>query len=232
MIEQPPKLTVRRPTRRPTAAQIAAFRDAPTGFVVDALQGAGALAAAIRPVDVTGRLPGRAAGPALTAGNGPADVLATLAAVAFLQDGDILVAGASGHQGCAAAGDRLAGMAKNAGAAGLVTDGPMRDLDGILAAGLPCWCTGLTPASPFTTGPGQIGLPLMIGGQRVETGDMIVADRDGVVVVPFADIDPVIAALGQVRELEARLDAEVAAGQTVTEAMRALLASDEVAYLD
>ena len=97
---------------------------------------------------------------------------------------------------------------------------------------LPVWCTGLTPASPFSTGPGQVGSAIRIGGQQVATGDMIVADRDGVVVVPFDQIDTVITALDKVAELETALDADVAAGLKVPEAIAHLLKSDAVRFQD
>ena len=124
-------------------------------------------------------------------------------------------------------GDRLAGMMKNGGAAGFVTDGPVRDYDGIIPVGLPVWCTGVTPASPHMTGPGSVGFPIQIGGQEVETGDMIIADRDGVVVVPFDRLDEVIARLEKVRVLEAELDAKVAGGLVVPEWVEDYLASDQ-----
>jgi 4-hydroxy-4-methyl-2-oxoglutarate aldolase len=231
MIVEPSKLTIRRPSRRPTSAQIAAFQDVPTGFVVDALGGTGALDAAIKPLAPTD-LPGHVAGPALTAGNGPADIMATLAALAFLQDGDVLVAAFAGHQGCAASGDRVSGMAKNGGASGFVTDGPMRDYAGVVAVGLPCWCTGLTPATPYSSGPGSVGLPVQIGGQKIETGDMIVADRDGVVIVPFDRLDAVIERLSSIHAMEAARDAEVAGGLAVPDDVRAWLDSDLVTYVD
>ena len=232
MIEEPPLLTIRRNLRRPTDAQIATFREAPTGFVADALDGGGALSREIRPLGDGRDLPCRAAGPALTADCGPADILATLAALAFIRPGDVVVAACAGHQGCAAAGDRVAGMMRNSGAAGLVTDGPVRDYDGVVAAGLPVWCTGLTPASPYSKGPGKVGFPVQIGGQQVATGDMIVADRDGVVVVPFERVDEVIARLARIAELEAALDAKVAEGQRVPATIIELLESDCVAYTD
>ena len=231
MIEEPSKLTIRRPSRRPTTTQIAAFQDVPTGFVVDALGGTGALDGAIEQL-APDDLPGHVAGSALTAGNGPADTLATHAALAFLQEGDVLVASFAGHRGCAAAGDSVLGMATNAGARGFVTDGPMRDYAGIVAVGIPCWCTGLTPDTPYMTGPGTVGLPVQIGGQQVETGDMIVADRDGAVVVPFGRLDAVIARLSEVRAMEAVRDAEVAGGVTVPDHVRDLLDGDQVTYVD
>ncbi len=232
MIEEPPLLSIKRPSRRPTAAQIAAFRDVPTGFVVDAMFGAGALASVIRPVGESRDIDCHAVGPALTVDNGPGDVLATLAAPEFIQPGDVLVATSDGYQGCAAAGDRVMGMAKNSGAAGFVSDGPVRDYAGIVKVGLPLWCTGLTPASPFSTGPGRIGHPVQIAGQRVETGDMVIADFDGVVIVPFDRIDAVIATLARVSELETERDAAVESGLRVPDNIRELLASDRVRYED
>ena len=226
MIEKPPVLRLRRPDRRPTDAQIAAFSGAATSFVVDAMLGAGALDARIAPMPDTAA---RVAGPALTCDNGPGGVLATLGAIHLVRPGDVIVAGFGGHQGCAAAGDKVTGMARNAGAVAFITDGPVRDAADIRKAGLPVWCTGLTPGTPHENGPGTVGLPIHIAGQRVETGDLIVADEDGVVVVPFARIDAVIAHLNVVRGLEGDLDTKIADG--FREPIAELLASDRVRWV-
>jgi len=225
MIEEPKTLRIGADVqRRPTAAQVAAFKGVPTGFVVDAMFGSGQMDAAVSPL-----LPGldSVVGPAVTAENRPSDVLATLGAIKFIQPGDVVVAGVQGWQGCASAGDRVCGFAKNSGAVGFVTDGPMRDLDGLEDVGLPVWCTGLTPGSPYGTGPGQVGSAVMVAGQRVETGDMIVADRDGVVVVPFAMIDEVAVRLPAVAEMEHAMDAEVRDGLRLPESIVELLESDQ-----
>lgn len=228
MIEEPPKLTVHRNRRRPSAAQIAAFQGVSTGFVVDALEGRGSVSTDLTPVW------GQAcvAGPALTADNGPADILATLAALAFLQAGDVLVVGTGGHRGSSAAGDQVSGMAKNAGAAAMIVDGPVRDAPGIQEAGLPAWSTGLNPGSPFTTGPGVVGGATRVCGMPVRTGDMIVADGDGVVVVPFDAIDHAISGIEAVRAAEAALEADVKAGLTVPQAIRTLLDGPDVRFVD
>ncbi len=231
MIEEPPLLTIARESRRPDAAQVAAFQEVPTSFVVDAMYGSGALSGRIRPLGESRDLVSVAAGPALTVGCGAGDVLALLAATDSVQDGDIVLAAFDGFQGCAAAGDRVCGMLRNAGAAGFVTDGPVRDYAGIVGIGLPCWATGLTPASPYSNGPGTVGLPIQIGRRQVETGDMIVADHDGVVVVPFARIDAVIEKLETVKALENALDAEVEKGLTMFPATRELLKTDRVKYV-
>ncbi len=231
MIEEPPLLTVKRPDRRPSAQQIAAFQNVPTSFVVDSLQGGHTLASNIRPIGESRDINCTAAGPALTVDNGPGDILALLGALAFVQPEDIVVTAFHGHQGCASCGDRVCAMAKNGGAAGLVTDGPARDYQGIVEVGLPVWCTGLTPNTPYSKGPGKIGLPIQIGGCQVENGDMIVADFDGVAVVPFDRIDDVIAALKDIVALEEVDDAKIRAGLKVRPAMVQLLDSSQTKYV-
>ena len=89
MIEEPPLLKIKQTRRRPTQAQIDAFQNTPTGFVCDAMDGGGSLSADIRPL-ITDRPVPSIAGPALTADNGPADILATLASLHFIQPGDVL----------------------------------------------------------------------------------------------------------------------------------------------
>ena len=229
MIEDPPLLRINTARNRPSADQIAAFQGVPTGFVVDAMFGRGALDRRIQPLEGNA-MTGQVAGPALTAGCVAGDILGTLAALNFLQAGDVLVAAFDGFDGCAAAGDRVLGMAKNAGAVGFVSDGPVRDYAGIAALDFPAWCAGLTPNSPVSNGPGTVGHAISLGGKQVSSGDMIVADRDGVVVVPFAQIDAVLAQLETVKELEVALDADVAAGLTVPPAIQALLNSDKTRY--
>lgn len=232
MIEAPPPLTIKTRFRRPTDAQISAFQGVPTGFVVDALLGGGALSSSIQPVGGGRDIDCVAAGPALTADCGAGDVLALFAALKFITLGDVVVSSFAAHTGCAAAGDRLVGMMKNNGAAGFVTDGPVRDYVGIVPVGLPVWCVGLTPASPHMSGPGTIGFPVQVGGQQIETGDMIVADRDGVVVVPFAKIDEVILKLAHIAELEADLDAKVAQGLKVPSWVEEYLKSESTVRKD
>jgi len=232
MIEEPPKLTIKRPSRRPTDQQIAAFQNIPTGFVVDAMDGTGAMHSAIKPIDQDLRNAHTAAGPAITVDNTPGDILALFAAPGFIQSGDIVINAFKAYQGCAAFGDRVSGMIKNAGAKAMITDGPVRDLAGVLEVNLPVWCTGINPNSPVATGLGRIGLPVQIGGLEVETGDMIIADRDGVVVVPFEMIDKIIDRLEHIKKLEIDLDAEVAKGLTMMDSIAEMLESDQVRYID
>ena len=229
MIEEPKRLRIARHRPRPDPAHVAALAAHPTGFVLDAMYGAGAMDARIKPLP---GLPGRLCGPVLTVGNRPGDILASLAALEVIEAGQVLVAAFDGHAGCAAGGDRLVGMLRNAGGAGFVTDGPMRDLAGLADVGLPVFCAGLTPGSPVVAGPGTVGLPVVLGGVAVETGDVVVADADGVVVVPGRMVPAVAAAVDRVARAEAALDAEVAAGRASVDAIRAMLEGDDVEWVE
>ena len=227
MINEPKPLTICRNTPRPTSQQITAFQQVPSSFVADALGGGGHLDIGIKPLlPVTKPM----AGPALSVANQPGDILASMAALNFIQPGDIVVATNSAHQGYATAGDRLCGMMKNNKARGFISDGPLRDRAGLMAVGLPVWATGFTPGSPFSNGPGAVGLPIQIGGQTVQTGDMIIADDDGVVVVPFAQIDQTIANLADIQQQETKLDQEVENGLKIPPGITALLNSDQVDF--
>lgn len=232
MIEEPPLLTIKRPERRPTKAQIDAFRGVPASVVSDAMDGRGALSPDIRHLDGGRVLPDSAVGVALTVDNGPADMLALWASLRFIQPGDILVSSFEGFGTRAQFGDRVSGMLRQLGTAGVVTDGPVRDIEGIQPVGMPIWCQGLAVASPFSNGPGSIGLPIQIGGQRVETGDIVVADLNGVVVVPFKQIDQVANRVRETLALEDELAARIEKGLTAPPFVDDLLAGNRVRWVD
>ncbi len=228
MIEEPPLLQVlsRKSRNRPTQTQIDAFRGAQTGHICDAMGGIAAMDMNIKPLP---GVPDALCGPALTADCGPADILALTAALSELEAGDVLVQSTGGWLGCAGIGDMVSGMAQNAGAAGVVTDGCARDLPGIQALAFPLFAAGINPNSPYGKGPGAVGHPVQCGGRQVCSGDMIIGDQDGVVVVPFAQIDAVLAALEDVRAAEVELEAKVKAGLSVPDAVQELVSSDAVA---
>ena len=167
MLEDPPILQINRRIARPDAALLEAFRGMPTGFVTDSMEGRGALDHRIKPID-----PACAAfvGVALTCQCGPGDNLAILGALSIAERGDVIVAAADGFAELAVMGDRVTGMARNRGAVGLVTDGAVRDTPGIRAVGLPCFARGVTPSSCAASGPGMVGLPVVIGGDRGRLG--------------------------------------------------------------
>jgi 4-hydroxy-4-methyl-2-oxoglutarate aldolase len=232
MIEDPPLLSIRSDFERPAAEALTALTGVPSGHLVDALGGHGALDYRIKPVTEAPPAAHAFCGVALTCACGPADNLAVFAALEALRPGDVIVAATEAFTGCAVVGDLLLGMARNAGAVAFVTDGLARDLDGIEGVGIPVFCRGVSPNSPARNGPGTLGLPVTLGGVTVSSGDLIAGDRDGVVVVPRAEIDAVIRALEGVRESEAALEAKVKAGLKVPDFVQGLLASERVRRLD
>lgn len=228
MIDDPPLLTILRHRPRPDAALLATLGGVPTGHVIDALEGAGAMAAAIKPID-----PARAAfvGVALPCQTGPGDNLAVMAALALAQPGDAIVVAADGFVGSAIIGDNVAWMARNAGVVALVTDGAARDAAGIRDIGVPLFAAAVTPNSCARSGPGRVGLPVVCGAVAVAAGDVLVGDADGVVVIPLALLAAVVAQLADVQVAERALQARLAGGLRQMDAVAALLASDRVRYV-
>ena len=234
MIENPPLIQIKKSSsrNRPSIKQLANFKNVPTGFICDALNGYAALDTNIKPLPIPGKKVEHIVGPALTVFSGAADVLGMSIALSEIQPGDIVVNGVSGFQGTAAVGDRIAGMIKNNGGIGLITDGPMRDLEGIIETGLSCFCTGLNPNSPYNSGPAKIGYPTEIGNKTIHSGDIIVADSDGVTVVPFNKIDEVIEKLDRIIELENAVDDKVKNGLKISQKALNYINSDQVIYED
>jgi 4-hydroxy-4-methyl-2-oxoglutarate aldolase len=224
----PPALTVRRNFTRPAAAHVHMLRDVATGWIVDANGRRGALDYRIRPITRAVRF----CGVALTVHSRPRDNLAPYAAIAYAQAGDVMVVAADAYEEASVVGDILLGMAKNQGVAALVTDGMVRDVDGLDAVGIPVFARGLSPNSPYKDGPGTIGLPISIGGVAVESGDIIVGDQDGVVVVARAAVEVVIAALDEIRAKEHKMEQLVANGAKLPPGMDALIAEKGVRYVD
>jgi 4-hydroxy-4-methyl-2-oxoglutarate aldolase len=225
MIKDPPLLKIRRNFTRPTAALLAGFAGMPTGYLVDAMGGGGCLDHRIKPLAERSKV---MVGTAVTCHAGPADNLALFGALHAAREGDVLVCATDSFMGAAVAGDLLLGMALNRGVAGLVTDGLVRDIVGILKVDMPVYCAGVTANSPARNGPGTVGLPVVLGGLRVDSGDIIVGDRDGVVVVPLAEATAVLARLGEVEAAEASLDAKVRAGLQIPDFVQAIIDSDRV----
>jgi 4-hydroxy-4-methyl-2-oxoglutarate aldolase len=229
MIKDPPLLTIKRSFPRPGADELAPFATVQTGYVVDAMEGRGALDHRIKPLAPVASV---LVGTAITCHCGPADNLALFAALATARPGDILLAATDGFAGTSITGDLLMGMARNRGLSGLVTDGLARDLAGILGVGLPVYCMGLSPNSPARNGPGSVGLPIVMGGVTIGSGDIVVADNDGVVIVPHSLIREVIGRLPAIRAAESSLESKVKGGLEIPDFIQSILASDRVVQIE
>ncbi len=229
MIDDPPLIKLKRNPPRPTEAQIGALRGVPTGFVVDAMDGRGAVSFTIKPVDPE---VSSFCGVAVTCHAGPADNLAVLAALPQVGADDVIVAATDAFLETAVVGDLVLHMARNRGAVALVTDGSVRDTPGIIDVGLPCFCAAVTPNSPAKNGPGTVNLPVTLGGVQISAGDLLIGDVDGVVVVPYDRIDAVIARLEDIRAKEDEMMAAVEGGLGVPGHINDLYASGRVEETD
>lgn len=225
MLKEPPLLTVRRHFERPARALLQKLEGVQTGHVVDAMLGRGALEHPIKPVD-----PDRAqfVGAALTVETGPSDNLAIIAALAIAQPGDVIITASDAFSVTAVVGDNVSWMAKNKGVVAIVIDGMARDRDGIVGVGLPVFARGITPNSCVKSGPGKIGLPIVCGGVAVSSGDVVVGDRDGVVIIPRLEAEAVIGRIDEVKRAEVATQAKIAAGMTHPGWVDELLSSDRV----
>jgi 4-hydroxy-4-methyl-2-oxoglutarate aldolase len=225
MIDDPPILTLRTEFSRPDAELVVALNGVPTGFVADALGGRAALSGAIKPIDEKA---GKFCGVAVTCHTGPADNLAVFAALEIAQAGDVIIIGTDAFTGTAVIGDLVLGMAKNRDVVAIVTDGYVRDIEGIRQVDLPCFAAGVTPDSPARNGPGTAGLPISLGGRSISSGDVLVGDLDGVVVIPSTQLGEVVSQMPEIKEAEAELDAKVKDGLDLPAFAIELLESDGV----
>jgi 4-hydroxy-4-methyl-2-oxoglutarate aldolase len=225
LIKDPPLLKIRRGFERPNPKLLAGFAGVPTGHLVDAMGGRGCVDYRVKPLAPSDAV---MVGTAVTCHAGPADNLALFGALHVARKGDILVAATDSFKATAITGDLLLGMARNRGIAGFVTDGLIRDLVGVLGVGLPVYCAGVTANSPARNGPGTVGLRVVVGGIAIGSGDIIVGDRDGVVVVPLGDAPSVLSRLQDVQAAEAGLEAKVKAGLEIPDFIEAIVASDKI----
>jgi len=221
-------LTIKRNFTRTAIKFVSQFMNLPTGNVCDAQGRVGALDYRIKPVGGAFQF----CGTALTVDSGPRDNLAAWASLEFAKPGDIVLIATGGHLASSVVGDLYVGMAKNAGVAAIVTDGVVRDLPGINAVGIPVFARGICPNSPWKNGPGRVGLPIVIGGVSVNAGDIVVGDRDGVVVVARSAAPTVAEALTDVLAKEKTMEAAVKAGMTVPGWLREAYDAKGVRFLD
>lgn len=194
-------------------AVITALCDLGAATVHEAQGCRGAFSAAIKPIDANFRLGGRA----LTVDAAPGDNLILHHALTKARPGDVLVVDAKGYLEAGPWGDILSEAAMLHGLSGLVIDGAVRDAAAIEEMGFPVFCRGLSIKGTGKNQPGVIGQPIVIGGTLVRTGDVIIGDRDGVVVVAAEEADAVLDRARQRAEKEAAFRASLREGRTTVE---------------
>lgn len=139
--------------------------------------------------------------------------ISTRAAIEAMPEGCIAVVDAMGITDAGIFGDILCSRMAKRGVAGLVTDGVVRDVAGVLASGLPVWCDGVA-APPSVAGLTFVNWqePVGCGGVAVFPGDVIVVDDDGAVVIPQALLDEIVPVAIEQEQLEGWIMTEVEKG--------------------
>ena len=134
-------------------------------------------------------------GPALTVKCRAGDNLTLHAALNICQEGDVLVVSNEEDDTRALMGEiMMAFLRYTKKVAGIILDGPIRDIDEIGKWDFPVYCTGTTPGGPYKEGPGEVNVPIACGGISVNPGDIILADPDGVIVIPRQDAPEILEA--------------------------------------
>ena len=193
---------------RPSTQLLEHLAALPTPNISDNMQRHYGAAAGLRPFHRGGKL----VGPAFTVKTRPGDNLLVHKAIDMASPGDVIVVDAGGELAQAIIGEIMSAHAAKRGVAGFVIDGAIRDADAIAGANWPVFARGVTHRGPYKDGPGEINVPVCIGGMVVHPGDIIVGDADGVLAVPQDMAEEVIAAARAQNQKEEATLAAIAAG--------------------
>ena len=171
--------------KRPAPELVARFRNMPVANIDDSMGRIAAVDATIEPIGYKGQM----LGTAFTVRVPQGDNLMFHAAMDLAKPGDVIVIDAGGFTDRAIFGELMSTYCRSRGIAGIVCDGAIRDREGLAKMeNFHVYARAATPNGPYKNGPGEINVPVVIGGKVVRPGDIIVGDDDGIVI-----IDPAIA---------------------------------------
>ena len=185
------------------------FLDVPVANVSDCMSRMTAGGARLRPMHAGGRM----AGPALTIKTRPGDNLMIHKALQMARPGDVLVVDGGGDLTNALIGEIMVGDAVQQGLGGFVMNGAIRDAGALRAGTFPVFAAGITHRGPYKDGPGEINVPIAIDGMVIEPGDLVIGDDDGLLCVPFDDVERLLAAARQKQRVEDQMVADIQAGR-------------------
>ena len=159
-------------------------------------------------------------GQAVTVQLSKGDLVDPLKALEMGQEGDVVVVDAGGDLNTSVCGGLMGGLAQNRGIRGMIVDGAGRDTDELEEINWPIWTRAITPRGTHTMFSERreelsINVPIACGGVVVNTGDFIVADLMGVVVVPLESAEEVVRLAQEQADREVATRAWVAQGKTV-----------------
>ena len=189
------------------------FQGIPTAVLADSQTMGGVMDCGIRPLSQDMVLLGRA----LTCQCVPGDNLALHKAITQAQPGDVLVVSCGGRMDCSVLGEMMAICCQGNDVAGVVIDGCVRDSLALVKMNFPTFCRGIHPKGPKREAMGTIGGAVVCGGVTVETGDIIAADADGVVVIKPQEAAAVLEKANAKLQKEAELLPLLRSGHTTWE---------------
>lgn len=194
--------------RKVDAQWIEAFRKLPVANVSDVMSRMTAAGAALRPYYTGGTM----VGPAITVKSRPGDNLLVHKALDIAEPGDIIVVDAGGDLTNAIIGELMVAHAAQRGLGGIVIYGAIRDSAELSAGSFPVFACGVTHRGPYKDGPGEVNVPISIGGMVINAGDLICGDPDGLLSVPMDDAETVFAAASKKHEAETKQMENIRAG--------------------
>jgi len=194
--------------KRPDPRLVAELGKMVTPHVSDSMERLYAGGHQLRPMHKEGKL----AGPAFTVRTAAGDNLLVHKALDTAQRGDVIVVDAGGWLENAIIGELMMSRARQRGVAGIVIWGAIRDSAEIAAGTYPVYAAGVTHRGPYKNGPGEINVPVVVGGMPVNPGDIIVGDADGLVAIPQEQAERVLASAKSILEKETASMKQILAG--------------------
>lgn len=190
---------------RPDDELVNLFKGLPVSNIDDCMNRMGAIDPHFFPLNKTTLL-----GVAFTVKVPEGDNLMFHKAMDMAKPGDVIMIDAGGDKHRAILGELMISYCKSRGIAGVIVDGSIRDADALAEMDFPVYAKGITPNGPYKNGPGEINMPVTIGGQVVCPGDIVVGDQDGVVIIRAEDAKELAEQTRKVMEEEEKIMEKIA----------------------
>jgi len=171
--------------RRVDRLLVEQFENVVTPHISDNMSRMNAAGPELRPYHKEGKL----IGTAITVKTRPGDNLMVHKAIDIAEAGDVIVVDAGGDTTNAIVGEIMQRLAKKKGITGFVINGAIRDVAAFKEDTFPVYAIGITHRGPYKDGPGEINVPISIGGMIIHPGDLIIGDEDGLVAIQVADVE-------------------------------------------
>jgi len=200
--------------RRVNPEIVRKYRSLPVANVSDCMSRLSGGGPRLRPYHAGGVL----SGPAFTVKTRPGDNLMVHKALDIASPGDVVVVDARGELTNSIVGEIMITYAMKRGLAGLVINGSIRDSDTIRQMSIAVYAAGVTHRGPMKSGPGEIGRAIAFDGMVIEPGDLMIGDGDGVLCIPFGEVEEVYQAAAAKHKAEDKILADLKAGGSMDRA--------------